>query len=199
MVSSKVSDASVLYGACLPLLGIGLYLPLIECGSMRAALVLGLTGALALLPAVIVIARLAPGLPRNSRIGLGAFIGAGMTILAGMGVSLLRFVETMPFSAVMPFVISAAVLIADAPVPQLKKSMTRSAVEALITGLGFAALLCVFGFLRGLIENPGYRNPGSLSLNPVHFLATVPGALILLALAAFIADAALARWKGEER
>jgi Na+-translocating ferredoxin:NAD+ oxidoreductase RnfE subunit len=166
---------------------------------MRAALVLGLTGAVALLPTIIVIARIAPRLPRNSRIGLGAFIGAGMAILAGMGVSLLRVVEPMPFSDVVPFVISAAVLIADAPVPQQKKRMTRWALEAIVTGLGFAALLCVLCGLRELIEKSAFRNPGLLQLNPVHFLATVPGALILLALASFIADAAIARWKGDAR
>jgi Na+-translocating ferredoxin:NAD+ oxidoreductase RnfE subunit len=199
MPPNKATDASVLYGAIVPLLGIGLCLPLSRCNSVRTAFVLGLAGAVALVPAVIIVARIAPGLPRNIRIGLAAFIGAGTTIIAGMAAALLPTGAAVPYLTAVPFVIAAAVLVADAPLPEPKKKTARTFIEALITGLGFAALLCILGGLRQLIERSSSAASGGAAPNPATFFVTVPGALILIALAALAAESALARRQGRAR
>lgn len=197
MVTNKTSDTGVLYGAAVPLLGIGLCLPIIGCDSMRTALVLGLAGALALVLTVVVIGRVGHGLPGNIRIGLAAFTGAAMTILAGMAAALLPPGGNVPFLIVVPFVIPAAVLIADAPPVEPKKKMTRTLVEAIIMGLGFAALLCILGGVRGVIDKSVAAASMPAALHPLRFFASVPGVLILLALPAAVARRMYAKGKGE--
>jgi Na+-translocating ferredoxin:NAD+ oxidoreductase RnfE subunit len=193
MALSKTPSANVFYGVSVPLLGIGLCVPLVECDSMRTVFGLGLAGVIALVLTVFVIARIGPGLPRNIRIGLAAFTGAGITILSGMALARLPLCGDAPFLAAAPFVILAASLIADAPLPEPKKTMARSLVETIVTGLSFAALLGVLGGLRVLIE----KSPAAL--NPVRFFASVPGALLLIALPALFAELVAARRKGETR
>lgn len=197
MAISKATDAGGLYRATLPMLGIGLCLPLVRCDSMRTTLGLGLAGAVALALTVAVIARIGPNLPRNIRIGLSAFTGAGIAILSGMAAAHLPFFGDAYVPAIVPFVILAAVVTADAPLPDPKKKTARSLVEAIITGLSFAALLCVLGGLRGMIAKNAVAASGRFAVNPVRFLTTVPGALMLLALAAFVAELVLDRRKGE--
>jgi hypothetical protein len=192
MTVNKRTDEGVLYGSALPLLGIGLVLPVLACDSMRTALVLGLVGAASLVGAVALIDRIGVLLPRNSRIGLAAFIGAAITIIAGMAVSLLPPAGAAPYLQIVLFVIPASVLIADAPPAQPGKRPARTLIEAIITGLSFAALLCVSCMVRGLID----RGSAAASANPARFFATVPGMFILLALPAAAVRFVIARRRG---
>ena len=106
------------------IIGMGIIAPIYTCGPLRTNAMLGFLAMLLLMIAMVTLATLRPGTPKNGRVGVAVLIAGGLLTIAKVTLSAVPLTASLPVETLAPLMLIAAVLASVTDAYDVKKKLS---------------------------------------------------------------------------